>query len=154
MVKLLKSTAKVGAATIISRVLGFVRDMVFARYFGASAATDAFFLAFKIPNFMRRLFAEGAFSQAFVPVFSEYKEKHSREALRDLVNHVAGSLGTVLLVIADLGTMEAWVEVDETEVVDVELGQPAQITIDAFPDRKLSGSVRSISATAAPMPSR
>ena len=66
--QLLKSTAKVGVATIFSRVLGFVRDMVFARYFGASAATDAFFLAFKIPNFMRRLFAEGSFSLAFVPV--------------------------------------------------------------------------------------
>ena len=65
--KLLKSTATVGSATILSRILGFVRDMVLARMFGASGETDAFFLAFRIPNFMRRLFAEGSFSLAFVP---------------------------------------------------------------------------------------
>src|SRR3569623_360625 len=70
---LLKSTASVGAMTLISRILGFVRDMVVARTFGASTGADAFFVAFKIPNFLRRLFAEGAFSQAFVPVLTEYK---------------------------------------------------------------------------------
>lgn len=69
-VRLVKSTAVVGAMTLISRVLGLVRDMVLAR-FGVSAGMDAFFVAFKIPNFTRRLFAEGAFSQAFVPVLSE-----------------------------------------------------------------------------------
>ena len=68
--KLLKSTATVGSATILSRILGFLRDVVLARLFGASGETDAFFLAFKIPNFMRRLFAEGSFSLAFVPVLS------------------------------------------------------------------------------------
>src|SRR3569832_1211874 len=72
---LLKSTASVGAMTLISRILGFVRNIVVARTFGASTRADAFFVAFKIPNFLRRLFAEGAFSQAFVPVLTEYKTK-------------------------------------------------------------------------------
>ena len=82
--------------TMISRVLGFVRDIVIARFFGASEGTDAFFVAFKIPNFMRRLFAEGAFSQAFVPVLSEYKETQSTEALKELLAKTAGTLATVL----------------------------------------------------------
>lgn len=104
---LLKSTAIVGLMTLISRILGLVRDIILARYFGASGGTDAFFVAFKIPNFMRRLFAEGAFSQAFVPVFSEYKETRSREALRDLINHVAGTLGSFLLLLSTLGSLAA-----------------------------------------------
>jgi len=104
---LLKSTLTVGSMTLLSRVFGLLRDITLATVFGVSGGTDAFLVAFKIPNFMRRLFAEGAFSQAFVPVFSEYKEKHSREALRDLVDHVAGSLGTVLLLIAVLGSVAA-----------------------------------------------
>lgn len=105
--KLLKSTFVVGFMTLLSRVLGLLRDIIFASYFGASGGTDAFFVAFKIPNFMRRLFAEGAFSQAFVPVFSEYKETRSREALVDLLNHVAGSLGGILLLISSLGALAA-----------------------------------------------
>jgi putative peptidoglycan lipid II flippase len=104
-IKLLKSTLTVGAMTLLSRIFGLLRDVTLATVFGVSGGTDAFLIAFKIPNFMRRLFAEGAFSQAFVPVFSEYKEKHSREALRDLVDHVAGSLGTVLLLITVLGSI-------------------------------------------------
>lgn len=104
---LLKSTAKVSAATITSRVLGFIRDMVFARYFGASGATDAFFLAFKIPNFMRRLFAEGSFSLAFVPVLSEVRASGDRRALKDLVDHVAGTLAGVLLLITAIGVLAA-----------------------------------------------
>lgn len=106
-VKLLKSTAVVGVMTFLSRILGLARDIIFATFFGASGGTDAFFVAFKIPNFMRRLFAEGAFSQAFVPVFSEYKETKSREALKDLVNHVAGSLGGILLLISIIGSIAA-----------------------------------------------
>ena len=104
---LLKSTAKVGVATITSRILGFVRDMVFARYFGASGATDAFFLAFKIPNFMRRLFAEGSFSLAFVPVLSEVRASGDRRALKELVDHAAGTLAGILLVLTALGVMFA-----------------------------------------------
>ncbi|MDX1734939.1 MAG: murein biosynthesis integral membrane protein MurJ, partial [Halioglobus sp.] len=83
--------------TMMSRVLGLVRDIVLAAFFGAGTATDAFFIAFKIPNFLRRLFAEGAFAQAFVPVLADYKEAGSGEAIRGLVNRVAGLLGGTLL---------------------------------------------------------
>jgi len=89
--RLVKSTATVGAMTLISRVLGLLRDMVFAR-FGIDAGMDAFFVAFKIPNFMRRLFAEGAFSQAFVPVLSEYKTRQAQAEVKVLVDRVAGTL--------------------------------------------------------------
>ena len=104
---LLKSTGVVGAMTFVSRILGFVRDMVFAQLFGAGAGTDAFFVAFKIPNFMRRLFAEGAFSQAFVPVFSEYRTQRSRAELKGLVDDVAGTLGGILFLITAVGVLAA-----------------------------------------------
>jgi putative peptidoglycan lipid II flippase len=102
--KLLKNTIIVGSMTLVSRVLGLVRDMVFA-WFGATAGMDAFFVAFKIPNFLRRLFAEGAFSQAFVPIISEYKEKRSHDAVRDLVSRVAGTLGGVLILVSVVGML-------------------------------------------------
>jgi putative peptidoglycan lipid II flippase len=105
--KLLKSTATVGSATILSRILGFVRDVVLAKMFGASGETDAFFLAFRIPNFMRRLFAEGSFSLAFVPVLSEYKANGDRQALRDLIDHVTGTLAAILLVLTSVGIVAA-----------------------------------------------
>ncbi|WP_166266437.1 murein biosynthesis integral membrane protein MurJ [Marinobacter caseinilyticus] len=94
---LLRSSGVVGVMTLLSRVLGLVRDMVIARYFGAGAGADAFFVAFKIPNFLRRLFAEGAFAQAFVPVLSSYRQQHAVSEVQRLVNAVAGSLGVVLL---------------------------------------------------------
>ncbi|MCJ7814540.1 MAG: murein biosynthesis integral membrane protein MurJ, partial [Xanthomonadales bacterium] len=94
-------------ATITSRILGFIRDMVLARYFGASAETDAFFLAFKIPNFMRRLFAEGSFSLAFVPVLSEVRSTGDRRALKDLVDHVSGTLAGILLAFTAVGVLAA-----------------------------------------------
>src|SRR5690554_5981002 len=96
---LLRSSGVVGVMTMLSRVLGLVRDMVIARYFGAGTAADAFFVAFKIPNFLRRLFAEGAFSQAFVPVLSSYRHKGDVAEVRRLVDAVAGSLGLVLLAV-------------------------------------------------------
>ena len=105
--KLLRSTFTVGGMTLLSRVFGLLRDITIATFFGATGGTDAFLVAFKIPNFMRRLFGEGAFSLAFVPVFSEYKEKHSREALKDLVDHVAGTLGGFLLLLSVLGMIFA-----------------------------------------------
>lgn len=95
--KVVKSAGVVSAFTMLSRVLGLVRDMVIAQAFGATAAADAFFVAFKVPNFMRRLFAEGAFAQAFIPVLSEYKAEHPRDMVRLLVSRVAGSLGLGLL---------------------------------------------------------
>src|SRR5262245_58973232 len=93
--------------TLVSRILGFVRDAVIAAVFGAGAATDAFFVAFKIPNLMRRLFAEGAFSQAFVPVLAEYKNRQGNEATRVLVDHVAGFLLAALIVVTVLGVIAA-----------------------------------------------
>ncbi|WP_084694267.1 murein biosynthesis integral membrane protein MurJ [Marinobacter daepoensis] len=96
---LLRSSGVVGVMTMLSRVLGLVRDMVIARYFGAGAGADAFFVAFKIPNFLRRLFAEGAFSQAFVPVLSSYRQGQDISEVKRLVDAVAGSLGLVLLAV-------------------------------------------------------
>jgi putative peptidoglycan lipid II flippase len=98
-----KSSAAFGGMTMISRVLGFVRDMLLARVFGASAAMDAFFVVFKIPNFLRRLFAEGAFQQAFVPVLSEYRETGTRAELKDYVDHMFGTLAAILVVVVSLG---------------------------------------------------
>ena len=107
---LLKALAAVGSMTFVSRVLGFVRDTLIARVFGAGIYTDAFFVAFKIPNLLRRLFAEGAFSQAFVPVLAEYKNRRGHEATQLLVSHVATLLGLVLVLVAILGMLAApWV---------------------------------------------
>ncbi|MFD2231561.1 murein biosynthesis integral membrane protein MurJ [Alkalimarinus sediminis] len=102
---LLKSSSIVGSMTMLSRILGLVRDIVIARYFGAGAGADAFFVAFKIPNFLRRLFAEGAFSQAFVPVLSEYRTNKGIKDVRALINSVAGVLGMVLLVVTLLAVV-------------------------------------------------
>ncbi|MCU0835103.1 MAG: murein biosynthesis integral membrane protein MurJ [Chromatiaceae bacterium] len=107
MASLTASIAKVGGNTFLSRVLGFVRDLVVARIFGADAGTDAFFVAFKIPNFLRRLFAEGAFSMAFVPVLAEYKTKRSFPELKRFVDDVAGTLGAILLVVTAIGVLAA-----------------------------------------------
>ena len=96
---LLRSSGVTGFMTLISRVLGLVRDIVIARLFGTSDATDAFFLANKIPNFMRRLFAEGAFSQAFVPILSEYRSQKPFEAVQNLIGATAASLGGFLFII-------------------------------------------------------
>ena len=93
---LLRSSAVVSVMTLLSRVLGMVRDMVVASYFGSGAAADAFFIAFKIPNFLRRLFAEGAFAQAFVPVLSEYRTKRTLADVKQLVDRTAGMLGLIL----------------------------------------------------------
>ena len=104
---LLKSGIVVSFFTLLSRVFGLTRDIVIANFIGASAGADAFFVAFKIPNFLRRLFAEGAFAQAFVPVLSEYRETKDPKKLRELINHVAGVLGLVLLVITIIAVIAA-----------------------------------------------
>ncbi|MDH3283036.1 MAG: murein biosynthesis integral membrane protein MurJ, partial [Gammaproteobacteria bacterium] len=101
--KLLKSTATVGSMTLLSRISGLVRDMVFAYIMGSSWVADAFFVAFRIPNLFRRIFAEGAFSQAFVPVLSERREAGSPAEVRAFVDHTAGWLGGALLVLTTLG---------------------------------------------------
>ena len=104
---LLRSTTIVSSMTMLSRVLGFIRDMVIAHLFGAVAGVDAFFVAFKIPNFMRRLFAEGAFSQAFVPVLSEYQKTQSVDEVRQFINTTAGNLGIILGVVTVLAIFAA-----------------------------------------------
>ncbi|MCC6208057.1 MAG: murein biosynthesis integral membrane protein MurJ [Gammaproteobacteria bacterium] len=93
--------------TFLSRILGLIRDIVIARVFGAGSGADAFFVAFKIPNFLRRLFAEGSFSQAFVPVLAEYRARHTPVEVRDLAAATAGVLGGLLLVITVLGLLAA-----------------------------------------------
>lgn len=107
---LLRSIFSFSSMTLVSRVLGLVRDVVLARYFGASAATDAFFVAFKIPNFLRRLFAEGSFSLAFVPVLAEYRERGDQAEMKSLVDATAGCLLAVLLALTGLGMLAStWV---------------------------------------------
>ncbi|MCO6440686.1 MAG: murein biosynthesis integral membrane protein MurJ [Nitrococcus mobilis] len=103
----LRSVITFGSLTFLSRVLGLVRDIVIGVIFGPSAATDAFFIAFKIPNFMRRLFAEGAFSQAFVPVLSEYRAQRSRAEVRQLVARTVSVLGMTLAAVTLLGVFGA-----------------------------------------------
>ena len=107
---LLKSLAAVSSMTMVSRVLGFVRDAIVARIFGAGMATDAFFVAFKLPNLLRRIFAEGAFSQAFVPILAEYKSREDLEDTRLFVAYIAGLLTLVLALITIVGMIAApWV---------------------------------------------
>ena len=98
---IIKSSSHFGLTTLLSRISGFIRDILFANYFGANANTDAFFVAFKIPNFFRRLFAEGAFSQAFVPVLQEYKI-NKKDALVDFIQNIFGNLFIVLFIIIKL----------------------------------------------------
>jgi len=101
---LLKTLAAISSMTMLSRVTGLLRESLFARAFGAGAYTDAFIVAFRIPNLLRRLFAEGAFSQAFVPILAEYKSQHGQEASKTLVDHVATTLvwATVLVSLAGI----------------------------------------------------
>lgn len=103
----LRSTGIVGSCTMLSRILGLARDIVIAHFIGASASADAFFVAFKVPNFLRRLFAEGAFAQAFVPVLSEYQGKHNQAAIKSLVDHVSGTLGLSLVLLTAIGIVAA-----------------------------------------------
>lgn len=104
---LLRSMLSFSGMTFISRLLGLVREQVIAGVFGANWMTDAFLVAFRIPNFMRRLFAEGSFSTAFVPVLTEVKEKRSPAELRELVSRTMGTLGGVLLIVTAIGVFGA-----------------------------------------------
>src|SRR5690349_16915003 len=104
---LLKSTGVVSLMTFTSRVLGFVREILFAAQLGMGAAMDVFFVAFRIPNLFRRLFAEGAFTQAFVPVFTEARAQRSPEEVRRLVDVVAGTLAGVLAIVTALAMLGA-----------------------------------------------
>ncbi len=104
---LLRSLATISGLTLVSRILAFARDVLIARIFGAGMATDAFFVAFKLPNLLRRLFAEGAFSQAFVPIFGEYKNRRGHEETKLLVDHVATMLAIILFFVTLIGIVAA-----------------------------------------------
>jgi putative peptidoglycan lipid II flippase len=104
---LLRAAASVSVMTLASRITGFVRDTIIAVMFGAGAATDAFFVAFRIPNLLRRLFAEGAFSQAFVPVLGEYRGKHGDAATRVLAGKVLAVLTVFLFIVTLIGVVAA-----------------------------------------------
>ena len=107
MQKLLKSTLVVGLMTTLSRILGLVRDIIIGAMFGPGAGVDAFIVAFRIPNFLRRIFAEGGFSQAFVPVLSEYRERRGQAQVNALVEHTAAVLGACLCVTTVAGVLAA-----------------------------------------------
>jgi putative peptidoglycan lipid II flippase len=107
---LLRSAATISGLTLFSRVTGMVRDVLIASVFGAGPLTDAFWVAFRIPNLLRRLFAEGAFSQAFVPILGEVRERGSHEALRHLLDRVALMLFASLCAVTLAGILGAsWV---------------------------------------------
>lgn len=104
---LLKALATVSSMTLLSRILGFLRDTIVARTFGAGMYTDAFFVAFKLPNLLRRLFAEGAFSQAFVPILAEYKNRRGHEDTKLLLDHVASLLFLAVFAVTLIGIVAA-----------------------------------------------
>lgn len=134
--KLFRSTIIVSLMTFLSRILGFLRDIIIARFFGAGMGADVFFVAFKIPNFLRRLFAEGAFSQAFIPVLAEYRERGDKD-LKTLIAATSGTLFGVLFVITAIGVLTAPIIVmifapgfiDEPEKLDL----AAQLLTITFP---------------------
>ncbi len=104
---LLRSGAVFSAMTLLSRLAGFARDMLQARLFGVSAAMDAFVVAYRIPNYLRRIFAEGSMQMAFVPVFNELRQRGDKAALRDFLDHMAGALCAVVLVVVAVGMLAA-----------------------------------------------
>jgi putative peptidoglycan lipid II flippase len=107
---LLRSTAIFGSMTFLSRVAGFARDVLQASLFGTGAAVSAFVVAYRIPNYLRRIFAEGSFSSAFVPVLSEMREKGDEAQIQDFLNHIAGALLAVVLMVTALGiALSPWI---------------------------------------------
>src|SRR5260221_9385759 len=104
---LLRVAASVSGMTLLSRITGFVRDTLLAILFGAGLTMDAFVVAFRIPNLLRRLFAEGAFSQAFVPVLGEYRGRLGDDATRELAGKVLGVLVPALFIATLIGVLAA-----------------------------------------------
>ena len=103
--KLLKSTLIISVMTTISRIFGLIRDIVIGALFGPGLGIDVFIVSFRIPNFLRRLFAEGGFSQAFVPVLSEYKEQRNDEDVQKLIDQTSATLGLILFFITIIGVL-------------------------------------------------
>jgi putative peptidoglycan lipid II flippase len=104
---LLRALATISGMTMLSRITGMLREVLIARAFGASAYTDAYNIAFRIPNLLRRLFAEGAFSQAFVPILAEYKTQKGHDATKELVDHVTTVLVSLLILTCIVGVVGA-----------------------------------------------
>ena len=104
---LLRAAASVSGMTLLSRITGFIRDTLLAVLFGAGLTMDAFVVAFRIPNLLRRLFAEGAFSQAFVPVLGDYRARKGEEATRELAGRVLGALAVALFIATLIGIVAA-----------------------------------------------
>jgi putative peptidoglycan lipid II flippase len=127
---LLRSSAVFSAMTLLSRIAGFVRDMVQAALFGAGGVVDAFAVAYRIPNYLRRIFAEGSFAAAFVPVLSELRQRNDPAALKDFLDHVAGALCATVLVVSGLGMLAAPLIV--AIIAPGNLSDPAkhQLTVD------------------------
>ncbi len=105
--ELVRKTTVVGGMTLISRILGLLRDIVFARYFGAQLVMDAFLVANRIPNMLRRFFAEGAFSAGFVAVMARYRENHNHDDARAFIDSAAGTFGVVLFIVTLIGVVTA-----------------------------------------------
>ena len=103
--KLLKSTAAFGSVTVLSRITGLVRDIVFAQLVGSTFVADAFFVAFRIPNFFRRIFGEGAFSAAFVPVYTQQQANSEQSEVQGFLDLVTGRLATVLIILSAVGVI-------------------------------------------------
>ena len=103
--RLLRSTLIISIMTTISRIFGLIRDIVIGAFFGPGLGIDVFIVSFRIPNFLRRLFAEGGFSQAFVPILSEYKEKRKDEDVQKLINQTSATLGLILFIISLVGVL-------------------------------------------------
>jgi putative peptidoglycan lipid II flippase len=136
-VNLLRALVTVSGMTLLSRVLGFVRDFVIARSFGAGSLTDAFFVAFKLPNLLRRLFAEGAFSQAFVPILGEYRNTQGEARTRILLDNTATALSLVLFAVAALGVLAApvlvWISAPGFAAEDGKFALTVTLTRITFP---------------------
>ena len=135
--KLLRSAAVFSSMTFLSRLSGLVRDQVYANVFGAGGMMDAFFVAFRIPNFMRRLSAEGSFSMAFVPVLAEYKATRSADEVKALVDRVAGTLTAALLVLTAIVILLA-PHLGQTRLIVLAIGVAA-IVLLLIGERALPG---------------
>ena len=105
--KIVRSTSVVAGFTFLSRISGFIRDIIFASIFGAGGMFDAFVIAFKLPNFLRRLFGEGAFSQAFIPILAEQRAEKSPADVQSFVDRVAGTLGMSVLIVVLIAEIAA-----------------------------------------------
>src|SRR3989339_670244 len=103
--RLLKATGIISSGTFLSRIFGFIRDMEIAKIFGAGFATDAFFVAFKIPNLLRRLLGEGSLTVSFVPVFTDYLRNKTREEALELANISFTALSIILACVSLLGVL-------------------------------------------------